>query len=213
MKLYHGSKLTIAKPIYAGSKKDNDYGPAFYLTKDLESAHEWACRNDTIGIFNEYELNTRGLKILDLADKTQYSLLNWLAILLHYRTLEQSFKKSFSKRLKLIEDRFFIDVSKYDLVIGYRADDAYYRFPLDFVRGNITLEQLEYSFNLGELGIQYVITSQKGINNITLIKSFISEDKYIRRYFNAVDRASKAFDSLDKDEEGPRIFDILKEDK
>ena len=109
--------------------------------------------------------------------------------------------------------QYLIDLSKYDVVIGFRADDAYYRFPLDFVRGNITLEQLEYSFNLGELGIQYVITSQKGINNITFIKSFISEDKYIRRYFNTVDRASKAFDSLDKDEKGTRIFDILKEDK
>ena len=77
MKLYHGSKLKIEKPIFAGSKIDNDYGAAFYLTSDLESAHEWACRNNIIGIVNEYNLETRGLKILDLTNKSKYSVLNW----------------------------------------------------------------------------------------------------------------------------------------
>ena len=35
MKLYHGSKQIIENPKNKGSKIDNDYGPAFYLTKDL----------------------------------------------------------------------------------------------------------------------------------------------------------------------------------
>lgn len=209
MKLYHGSKLTISKPINKGSKKDNDYGPAFYLTKDLESAHEWACRNNSVGVVNEYELQTRGLKILDLTDKNKYSVLNWVAILLHNRTLDSKFVNAFKTRLKLINDHYYIDTTQFDLVIGYRADDAYFRFPLDFVRGNITLEQLEHSFNLGNLGIQYVITSQKGIDNMTFIKSFSSEEKYINQYFGNVVNATERFDELNKDEEGTRIFDIL----
>ena len=213
MKLYHGSKLKIDKPVNGGSKIDNDYGPAFYLTRDLESAHEWACRNNTIGIVNEYELNTKSLKVLDLTDSSKYSVLNWLAILLHFRDLDDSFINSFRKRLKFIEDNYYIDVSKYDLVIGFRADDAYFRFPLDFVRGNLTLEQLEYSFMLGGLGIQHVITSQKGIDSLTFIKSFSSKEKYINQYFTSVTKASDRFDGLNKDEEGTRITDIMRDKK
>lgn len=210
MKVYHGSKLTIKSPINEGSKSDNDYGPAFYLSRDLESAHEWACRNNTIGIVNEYKLETRGLKVLDLTDKNKYSVLNWLAVLLHYRTLEPSFINAFKVRLRFIEEHYFVNVKEFDLVIGYRADDAYFRFPLDFIRGNLTLAQLEYSFNLGELGIQYVIVSQKGIDRLTFINSFISNEKYVNQYYESVTRASKAFDMLSKDEEGIRIFDIMR---
>lgn len=213
MKVYHGSKLRLPKPKNKGSKEDNDYGPAFYLSRDLKSAHEWACRNNTVGIVNEYELNTNGLKILDLTDKEKYSILNWVAVLLHFRNLEASFIRSFQSRLKYIEENYYIDVTNYDLVIGYRADDAYFRFPLDFLRGNLTLEQLEYSFNLGKLGIQYVITSQKGIDHLSFINSFPSEEKYINQYFNRVTTASEAFDSLNKDEEGIRIFDIMRNKK
>ncbi|MCR5506131.1 MAG: DUF3990 domain-containing protein [Bacilli bacterium] len=213
MKVYYGSKTVVSHPTHNGSKKENDYGPAFYLTRDLVSAHEWACRNGTIGFVNEYELNTHGLKILNLTDKNKYSILNWLAILLHFRILDKSFISSFSSRLKLIEENYYIDVLEYDLVIGYRADDAYFRFPLDFIRGNLTIEQLERSFMLGNLGVQYAIISQKGIDHLTYIKSFSSDEKYINQYFSNVLKASKAFDSLNKDEEGIRIFDILKEIK
>lgn len=213
MKIYHGSKSIIEHPTYNGSKKDNDYGPAFYLTLDLESAHEWACRNNTIGVVNEYKLNTKDLNILDLTDKNKYSVLNWLAILLHYRTLEPSFLSAFKTRLTFIEEHYFIDVRQYDLVIGFRADDAYFRFPLDFVRGNLTLEQLEYAFDLGKLGIQHVIVSEKGIKRLTFVKPIPSENKYIGRYFNNVMFATQRFNGLDKDQEGTRIFDLMRNTK
>ena len=213
MKLYHGSKTTITKPTHAGSKIDNDYGAAFYMTADLESAHEWACRNNSVGIVNEYELNEAGLKILDLSNKKKYSVLNWLAILLHFRTLDDSFKSAFKSRLEFLDKNYFIDVTKYYFVIGYRADDAYFRFPLDFVRGNLTMEQLESSFMLGELGIQYVLVGKKGFESLSFIRAFSSEDKYINRYFDNVSRATEAFDRLDKDEEGTRIIDVMRNKK
>ena len=213
MKLYHGSKQTIDKPICNGSKSDNDYGPAFYLTENLESAHEWACRNKTIGVVNIYQLNTNGLKILDLTDKTKYSVLNWVAVLFHFRALEENFVNAFKTRLEFLEKHYFIDISEYDLVIGYRADDAYFRFPLDFIRGNLTLEQLEYAFNLGKLGTQYVITSEEGIEHLTYVKTIPSERKYINQYFNNVRFATQRFDELNKDENGVRIFDILRSNK
>ena len=210
MKLYHGSKLIVKNPTSAGSKSDNDYGSAFYCTLDVASAHEWACRSKSVGYVNEYELKINGLKILDLTDKDKYLVLNWVAILLHFRNLDNSFVRSFNKRLEYIENNYYIDVKEYDLVIGYRADDAYFRFPLEFVRGNITLSQLERSFKLGELSIQYVITSDKGISNLKFIKPFLSEEKYINRYFDNVKKATERLDALDKDEDGIRIFDLMR---
>ena len=213
MKVYHGSKQKIDNPINHGSKEDNDYGPAFYLTRDIDSAHEWACKNNTVGIVNSYKLNTNGLKILDLTDKNKYSVLNWLSVLLHFRKLESGFVDSFKNRLRFLEEHYYIDVNEYDLVIGYRADDAYFRFPLDFIRGNLTLEQLQYAFDLGNLGIQYVIVSQKGIDQLSFEESIPSEHKYINRYYDNVLFATKRFDQLDKDEEGIRIIDIMRNEK
>lgn len=213
MKLYHGSKQTILNPTYNGSKFDNDYGAGFYLTRDIQSAHEWACRNNSVGVINEYQLNVNNLKILDLTDITKYSVLNWIAILLHFRYLEPGFINTFKTRLEFINKHYYIDVKEYDLVIGYRADDAYFRFPLDFIRGNLTLAQLEYAFNLGKLGIQYVITSPKGINHLTYIQTIPSHNKYINQYFENVYFATKRFDELDKDIEGIRIIDIMREEK
>ena len=210
MKLYHGSKSIIDKVNVKGSNKNNDYGPAFYLTKELESAHEWACRNNTIGIVNEYSFNIVGLKVLDL---TKESVLSWVAILMHFREIESSFKNSFAYRLKYLEDNYYINVDNYDVVIGYRADDAYFRFPLDFLRGNITLEQLEKSFNFGNLGIQIALISEKAMHHLKFEKSFISSEKYINQYFIKVEKATHGFDSLSKDEDGIRILDIIKETK
>ena len=213
MKLYHGSKEIISSPKVRGSNLRNDYGPAFYLTKDLESAHTWACKNNSVGFVNVYELEEKRLKILNLLDSNKWSVLNWLAILLHFRALSFEFINSFSARLKFIEDNYYIDVTKYDLVVGYRADDAYFRFPLDFVRGNITLEQLEKSFKLGELGTQYVVMSKKCINALKYLESFVSEEKYINSYFLGVNNATKRYDALNKDEDGTRIIDLMRKEK
>ena len=210
MKLYHGSKVEILNPIPHGSNKDNDYGPAFYTTRDLESAHEWACKNGVVGYVNEYEFNIKNLKVLDLSDKSKYSVLNWVAILLHYRSLPNSFIKACRTRLDYLEEHYYIDVNEYDVVIGFRADDAYFRFPLDFVRGNLTLDQLEYSYQLGTLGIQYVLISEKAFKYLQYIKAIKSEYKYINNYFETVKKATNDFDALDKDSDGIRIIDIIR---
>ncbi len=211
MKLYHGSKLKIEKPLCHGSKIYNDYGPAFYLTKDLESAKCWACRNNSIGYVNVYEFDDKNLKVLDLTDSSKYSVLNWIAILLDNRELPNKFVNQFSNRIKFIKDNYYVDVNEYDVVIGYRADDAYFRFPLDFIVSNITLEQLEASFKLGNLGTQIVVISEKGINRLKFVKSILSEEDYIDKYYQSVNEATKRYDDLPKDADGTRIMDLIRD--
>ena len=214
MKIYHGSKQVLTKPICHGSNPNNDYGPSFYVTTNYVDASIWANKNNTIGFVNEYEVNLRGLKVLDLTDKTKYSALHWICILLENRSLDHSFLMLNKKRIDALINKYHIDINEYDVIIGYRADDAYFRFPREFVNGNLSLELLEEVFRLGSLGIQYAFNSQKAIERIRFISANEADEKYLGAYFKQVKDATNTFDKLLKQSidsnEGTRIGDLLK---
>ena len=214
MKIYHGSKLEIKNPIYKGSNKNNDYGPAFYLTLDFESACIWATKNDSIGVVNVYNVNFDNLKILDLTDKSKYSVLHWIALLLEHRELEHSFQRLNQARIKYIIDTYHIDIDEFDVIKGYRADDAYFRFPKEFIIGNISLELLEEVFKLGSLGIQYAFISEKSIKRLHFDRCITTKKEYIGAYFNQVKEATSLFDELLEksinSNEGTRIGELMK---
>lgn len=215
MIIYHGSKNIINKPLVAGSDKRNDYGAAFYLTLDLEAAKSWACKHDSLGIVNKYSIRNdvfRSLKILDLTNKEQYSVLNWIAILMHFRELDNSFIKSNELVLKWLE-RYYIDVSQYDVVIGFRADDAYFRFPIRFVSNDLAFEDLEMVFKLGHLGVQYAFISKKAINALKFIKSIECESTYLGHHHSLVAAANKEFNevlNLARDPKKTYILDLMR---
>lgn len=157
--IYHGSKYIIEKPYFHGGKATNDYGFGFYCTKNLDLAKEWACNNyENNGFANKYSIELSGLKILDLTDK-RYSILNWLAILLKFRTFDLNNEISLQAKEYLLK-HFYIDVNNYDIVIGYRADDSYFSFARDFINNTISLRQLSKAMELGQLGKQVVIISK-----------------------------------------------------
>ena len=62
-----------------------------------------------------------------------------------------------------------IDTSKYDVIIGYRADDSYFSFARDFVSGAISYKQLSEAMHLGKLGEQVVLISEKAFQNLKYI--------------------------------------------
>ena len=163
--IYHGSKDIIEKPYYHGGKAENDYGFGFYCTESLELAKEWSCsNNENNGFANKYSIDLFGLKILDLTDK-RYSILNWIAILLKFRTFDLSNDISIQAKEYLIKN-FYIDVNKYDIVIGYRADDSYFSFARDFVNNTIPVRKLSQAMELGQLGKQVVIVSELAFSKL-----------------------------------------------
>ena len=162
--IYHGSKDIIEKPYYGG-KAENDYGFGFYCTESLELAKEWSCsNNEKNGFANKYSIDLSGLKILDLTDK-RYSILNWIAILLKFRTFDLINDISIQAKEYLIKN-FYIDVNKYDIVIGYRADDSYFSFARDFVNNTIPVRKLSQAMELGQLGKQVVIVSELAFSKL-----------------------------------------------
>ena len=171
MIVYHGSENIIQQPTYHGGKRTNDYGYGFYTTESLELAKEWACARNTNGYANRYELDLDGLSILNL-NSSENNILNWLAILTHYRSYWQ--KGSIAEVAKnYLQENFFIDPTPYDVIIGYRADDSYFSFAQDFVAGTISLQKLSEAMRLGKLGEQIVLKSEKAYQHI----KFLGEEK------------------------------------
>lgn len=162
--LYHGSPEIIKKPSYGKGKDGNDYGKGFYCTEHLELAKEWACTEGVDGFANQYTLNTEELKILNLSD-AEYTTLHWLALLADNREIRIDVP-NMRKGLQWLKQNFLIDISKYDVIIGYRADDSYFSFARAFLNNSISLQQLSYSMRLGKLGEQVVLKSPKAFDSI-----------------------------------------------
>lgn len=212
--IYHGSESIVEKPIfhYEGSNEHNDYGLGFYCTKNLDMAKEWANKKTTNGFANKYEIDERGLKILNLCDKSKYSVLDWIAILVHNREFDEDVKIEFRDVFEYLE-KFYIDVTKYDLVIGYRADDAYFRFPLMFIKNILTYERLEEIYLLGNLGQQYVLISEKAFNKVKFVKAIEAEPLYRERYLKRKDAADNSYKILELEQrlaKGTRVRDMMK---
>ena len=163
--LYHGSENIIEKPVFGKGNPKNDYGLGFYCTKELSLAREWACSGAAPGFANEYKLDVDGLDILNL-NSADYDILNWLAILLENRTFDV--KTAIASRARsFILENYLPDYRRYDMIVGYRADDSYFSFSRAFLENGITLEQLSRAMNLGNLGEQVVLKSSRSFERIT----------------------------------------------
>lgn len=90
MELWHGSEEIVRTPLIELCKPFNDYGAGFYCTHSPELAREWAAKSiGGCAFANLYELDTAGLKTLDL-EGPDYNVLNWLAVLLEHRIFQAS---------------------------------------------------------------------------------------------------------------------------
>lgn len=189
MIIYHGSKDIIEKPEFGKGNKKNDYGLGFYCTENVELAKEWACsNNETNGYANQYEIDLSPYKVLDLREE-KYSILNWMALLLKFRTFDVNTPISAQAKEYILEN-FYVNVEEYDVIIGYRADDSYFSFAKDFINNTISVEQLAEAMRLGELGIQIVLKSKRAFDTVKYIGYELAECK--EYYVKRVSRDKKA---------------------
>lgn len=216
MIIYHGSKDLIKKPIYGIGNPKNDYGLGFYCTENLELAKEWACsNNETNGYANIYEIHLDNYKVLDLRKK-EYTILNWLALLLKFRTFDIN-KPIASQAKDFIIKNYLINIDNYDIIIGYRADDSYFSFAKDFINNTITLEQFSKAMQLGDLGTQIVLKSKEAIESLKYIgyERAIHLEYYTKRVNRDKNAREQYFNNyrLNIDYHGTYIIDIIREDK
>ena len=213
IELYHGSPEIIEVPIFGKGKSYNDYGKGFYCTQHIELAKEWACTEGTDGYANRYEIETDGLKILNLSDE-EYTILHWLALLMKNRKGRLS--TPIMKRGKeYLLEHYLPDISGYDAIIGYRADDSYFSFAKSFVNNAISLKQLGNAMRLGKLGEQFVLKSKKAFDTIKFLDYTVADNtEYYFKRKTRDDEARAAYYKELENEDLDGIFmrDIIRED-
>ena len=210
--IYHGSESIIKTPTYQIGNIHNDYGLGFYCCSNKELAKEWAARKDGFGYVNSYELRDDRFKILDLTKPPYDNVLYWVTLLMHNRELSLQTMRNYPRELKYLEDKYLINVKEYDVVIGYRADDSYFHFPLAFLRSEITLESLNEIFKAGELGKQYVLISEKAIKSLKFVDYTSVSQTYKEDYYKRKDNADKLFSGIlekDRYSKGTRLRDLV----
>lgn len=179
--IYHGSDHIIEQPQFGEGKPYNDYGRGFYCTEHAELAKEWACAADSDGYANHYQLDYSGLSVLNL-NAPEYNILNWLAILLENRKFNVA--DGLPQRAKTyLQENFKVDYKKYDVIIGYRADDSYFSYAGDFVNGTLSLADLSEAMRLGKLGEQVVLKSKRAFDSLTFVEAVKAlRQEYFAKY-------------------------------
>lgn len=186
--IYHGSQWIVEKPEFGVGKVYNDYGQGFYCTESIELAKEWACPVKNDGYANKYKLHLDGLNCMYLT-KGEFNILNWLAILLANRKFDITSPVG-SQAKEFILDRFMPDTDGVDVMIGYRADDSYFSYAEDFVNNMISLRDLNMAMQLGMLGEQVVLLSERAFEQIEFVGYEVAD--YREYYYKRAERDQNA---------------------
>lgn len=165
--LYHGSSIKLQKPLFGFGKADNDYGSGFYTTEDYDRAASWALLNgdEKNSFVNEYTLDFSNLKIIHLND---FGLLSWVAEILANRGTGYEDAEIV---IKLMVDKYRIDTTDADVIIGYRADDSYTEVISAFLEGLLSIDEVERMFYKGSLGDQVFLKNEKAFNSLNFVKA------------------------------------------
>ena len=222
--IYHGSVKIIEQPQYGAGRKDNDYGLGFYCTEDMELAKEWAASDERGGFVNCYEVEEDGMCFLDLQqipeESGSYSaqermILQWMALLVDNRAIRLGSPVERRGKEYLVS-RFLPDISKYDCLIGYRADDSYFSYARAFLSNTLTIGQLSAAMRLGNLGHQYVIRSPRMFDRIRFLEAVpVDGGVYFPKRMQRDQSARKEFRRMLEEEagEGRYLSDLMRENK
>lgn len=213
--ILHGTDHIIKKPQLSLGKDHNDYGKGFYCTESPEMAREWACKENKNGFVNEYRFNTDGLNVLDLLDG-KHTVLNWIALLLKNRIFTLDSEIAVDARDYII-DHYSVDISGYDVVIGYRADDSYFSYAQSFVSNTLPLRRLDKALRLGKLGVQTVLISEKAFEQIEFVSAEpVEKEIYYPKFMNRDTTARQSYRDEIKKSKTYRddifVMDILREE-
>ncbi len=213
--IYHGSQQILENPAWPFKKKPYyDFGQGFYCTTDRELAMEWACPVKRDGYVNIYELKTENLKVLNLTEPP-HTLLNWLALLLRNRKFDIRSDLNSKARVYTLSN-FSPVTADFDVLIGYRADDAYYAMVEDFFNNHVSLRQLVSVFRPEAADRQIVLFSEKALDSLTF-KGYETADS-LKYYYRREKRSETVLtDFAERQKVSPAlpddiyIYDIIRE--
>lgn len=159
MKLYHGSSVTVDKPLAGIGRNNLDFGEGFYTTRLKEQAQKWASlvasrkSPDVVGVVSVYECDEEALLNAGFNYKCfeQYDM-EWLNFVVSCRQGN--------------------DDTKYDIVEGGVANDQIIDTVEDYENDRITAEQALDQLRYKKPNNQICFRNQEAINKLlTFIES------------------------------------------
>ncbi len=166
--VFHGSDHILRTPLFGKGDPYSDYGVGFYTTFEKEKAALWASKYPSGGVINSYSVEEKGLRILDLSSVEEKEIMRWVSLLLLHRFTAAQLEE-LGEVVDDIKQRYPVDLSSYDIVIGYRADDNYFNYAWSFMRNEISFEKMSKAMRIGSLGRQYVLLSELAFTRISFL--------------------------------------------
>jgi hypothetical protein len=209
VKLYHGSPQVVKVPTYGRGSRRNDYGLGFYLSPSRALAGEWAVlHTGQDGYINEYELSEGPMAVLKL---DAMPITSWIAVLVANR--KGTYSDVVNGRMSKFAAIYGVDTKPYDIITGWRADDAFFSYVEDFFSVGLSLEKMSEAMRFGELGTQVCLKSQRAFDGIRFVDSHPAEAAL---YYNtAIERdrnARKQYWAMPNKTSGTLILDLVGRD-
>ena len=109
--------------------------------------------------------------------------------------------------------KYKLNISEYDVIIGYRADDSYFSYIIDFVSGLIYKETFDNALKLGNLGIQVFIKSESAFHQLNKISVEEVESDFRRLYKMRDSTARESYIKIRNNNKSARkkvrIYDLI----
>lgn len=212
--LYHGNKDKTMIPTFGKGKGDSDFGQGFYTTPSKDLGCEWAYSSytfGTVGYLHTYNLDIEGLNVFDF---TQEDSLCWVAEILSHRKLKTDLLGDQAEIVTDHINKFILtykrDTSAADVIVGYRADDSYFKYAADFIKGILYRETLDKALYLGDLGLQVFLKSPVAFDHLKLLGVVEVDQKYAEFYRKRDTRARSAYEQVKKQKGKTTILDYIR---
>jgi hypothetical protein len=205
--IFHGSDKIIRNPEFGRGNPNNDYGLGFYATKNKGLAGEWAVLyTEKDGYINQYTFDTAGLNILYL---NQEPVEKWVALLAAYRQFRE--KEVVMHRVQRFIDLFRTDISEYDVIEGWRADDAFFSYITDFFTVGLSIEKLKEAMKFGDLGNQVCLKSEAAFGRIKFVEPAhtAAVERFYKSAVNRDEKAKQDYWNMPDKTHGTLILDII----
>ena len=157
--LFHGVKKQFDFPIdLSHSRAKNDFGVGFYLGTTFEQASTYITNVESKKVL-AFTLNMKDLKVVEFkVDR------NWMLAIAYYRGWIDKYENH-----KIIKN-IIKKVEESDVIIAPIADNRMFDIISEYVTNTITDLQCEHALAATNLGKQYVLKTNKAINNLNFIK-------------------------------------------
>lgn len=171
MLLYHTGFSEINNPNIHIGRKNADFGQGFYLSPDLDFTRRWSrIRNDRSTYINNYELDTKDLKVLKLdRDSKWYEYIN----------ANRNHKADI--------------YSDYDVIEGPIAIDTIYDMFGITTSGFVDPDAALKLLSIGPIYTQVTIKSEKGASALKFLSSEIIDAALVESYRDVVKKEEADF--------------------